>query len=235
MISREISNFLRQLLDNLLPPIIRDNKIIMYPLFYIWFKGKNVTKFMEFKSVVDSLSESEYTEYYKIYEILPDRDSDLSRESIEFILDHLGSDKNEKIIDVGCGNGYVLSSINKKGYNNLVGCDIVNKLNDNSIPFVLGDILKLPFDNNEFDTVICNHTIEHIMKDQQAMNELIRISKNRVIITTPRQKYYKYTFDLHVNFYPQKYCLLKLIDLKSYKCIDIKGDWSYIGYKYASF
>ena len=42
---------------------------------------------------------------------------------------------------------------------------------------VKADILDLPFKNEEFDVIICNHVLEHIENDAKAMSELFRVIK----------------------------------------------------------
>ena len=42
---------------------------------------------------------------------------------------------------------------------------------------VKADICKLPFENNIYDLVFCNHVLEHIPEDQKAMSELYRVLK----------------------------------------------------------
>ena len=42
---------------------------------------------------------------------------------------------------------------------------------------VKADITALPFDDNEFDVIFCNHVLEHIPDDTKAMQELYRVMK----------------------------------------------------------
>lgn len=39
------------------------------------------------------------------------------------------------------------------------------------------DIHQIPFDNNTFDVVLCNHVLEHVRDDIQAMKEIQRVLK----------------------------------------------------------
>ncbi len=43
---------------------------------------------------------------------------------------------------------------------------------------VKADILNLPFKDEEFDLVFCNHVLEHIENDNMAMKELYRVMKS---------------------------------------------------------
>ncbi|MDN5627838.1 MAG: class I SAM-dependent methyltransferase [Weeksellaceae bacterium] len=42
---------------------------------------------------------------------------------------------------------------------------------------VKADILDLPFADNSFDVIICNHVLGHIVDDKKAMSELYRVMK----------------------------------------------------------
>ena len=42
---------------------------------------------------------------------------------------------------------------------------------------VKADICNLPFDDESFDVILCNHVLEHIPDDKRAMEELYRIMK----------------------------------------------------------
>lgn len=39
----------------------------------------------------------------------------------------------------------------------------------------LFDIQELPFENNRFELVVCNHVLEHVQDDRKAMHELYRV------------------------------------------------------------
>ncbi|WP_190811403.1 class I SAM-dependent methyltransferase [Flagellimonas sp. S3867] len=42
---------------------------------------------------------------------------------------------------------------------------------------VKADICNLPFDDNSFDVILCNHVLEHIPDDTKAMQEMYRVLK----------------------------------------------------------
>ncbi|WP_299056683.1 class I SAM-dependent methyltransferase [uncultured Polaribacter sp.] len=48
---------------------------------------------------------------------------------------------------------------------------------ESPIADVKADICNLPFKDNEFDVVFCNHVLEHITDDTKAMQELYRVLK----------------------------------------------------------
>lgn len=48
---------------------------------------------------------------------------------------------------------------------------------DSPIADVKADIVNLPFNDNSFDVVFCNHVLEHIQDDTKAMKELFRVMK----------------------------------------------------------
>jgi len=48
---------------------------------------------------------------------------------------------------------------------------------ESPIADVKADICDLPFKDNSFDVVFCNHVLEHITDDKKAMQELFRVMK----------------------------------------------------------
>ncbi len=49
------------------------------------------------------------------------------------------------------------------------------------------DIRQMPFNNEQFDIVICNHVLEHIDDDKKAMSEIFRVlkTKGKAILQVP--------------------------------------------------
>jgi len=49
------------------------------------------------------------------------------------------------------------------------------------------DITDIPYANNSFDLIICNHVLEHVAEDHKAMHELHRVlkTKGRAILQVP--------------------------------------------------
>jgi predicted SAM-dependent methyltransferase len=48
---------------------------------------------------------------------------------------------------------------------------------DSPIADVTADIINLPFNDNSFDVIFCNHVLEHVQDDTKAMKELFRVMK----------------------------------------------------------
>ena len=46
---------------------------------------------------------------------------------------------------------------------------------DSPLAMINMDITKIPYEDNSFDVIICNHVLEHIQNDRQAMSELYRV------------------------------------------------------------
>jgi len=62
---------------------------------------------------------------------------------------------------------------------------------------VKADICNLPFKDNEFDVIFCNHVLEHIPDDTRAMQELYRILKKggMAILQIPQDLNREKTFE----------------------------------------
>jgi len=65
-----------------------------------------------------------------------------------------------------------LGRFKKLKHIDLITADLYSPIVD-----VKADILDLPFEDNSFDIIFCNHVLEHIEDDNKAMQELYRVLK----------------------------------------------------------
>ncbi|MCX7544511.1 class I SAM-dependent methyltransferase [Marinicella gelatinilytica] len=208
-LSRNFANIIRFVLDELIPPILRDAKWFMWFPFKLMFGNKS-NVFFGFKKDFHQLTDQQISEVYKeTASVHISRLTDLNSKSIKKIIDNV---EGENILDVACGRGY-LTNILKDNYN-VTGADFVKhddfEFNSPNTKFVEASITDLPFKDNSFDTVICTHTLEHVKDISTALSELRRVCKSNLIIIVPKQRAYRYSFDLHVHFFPYLHDFLNI-------------------------
>ena len=111
--------------------------------------------------------------------------------------------KNSKILDAGCGTGLVGIELKKYGYSNIEGVDF----SQNMLNLVPQSIYKkiekidlnkaLKFKDNIYDVIMCVGTFTYGHVKPQALDELIRITKNNgfICFTINEGIYEEYGFD----------------------------------------
>ena len=103
----------------------------------------------------------------------------------ERMINHYKLNKNSKILDVGCGKGYLIYE-----FTNLIpGCDvkgldiseyaIQNSKEEIKNNIIFGSAKKLPFQDNYFDLVISLNTLHNLYcyELESALKEIERVSK----------------------------------------------------------
>ncbi len=110
---------------------------------------------------------------------------------------------NSNIVDLGCGNGSLITKLIKENNCIAKGVEIsssaVEVCKRNKLDVLYGRIDEaLPFADNEFDYAICNVTIQMVMYPEVLLSEMKRISKYQ-IISFPNFGFYKNRFDLLFN------------------------------------
>lgn len=114
---------------------------------------------------------------------------------------------HSSLLDVGSGRGSQLMYWRSKGFNRVEGCDISPHFAlgyaKRSIPYKIVDLnckdLVLPYKDNEFDVVTCSHVVEHIKYPSIVVEELVRVSKDLVIISAPVGR--SHWSESHINFW----------------------------------
>lgn len=227
--NRNITNIIRFVMDELIPPFIRDSKLFMWPFYCIAYRCHNINNIMDFKSRIYKFSDQEYEDFYSnLNSISRHRKTDLNSASIKRIISQIDPRTNN-LLDVGCSSGYLLKRINDiKPKVKLYGTDIISPKKAPEFQYVQANIRYLPFSRYSFDIVTCNHTLEHIIQLEQSFQELCRITRHKLVITIPCQRYYYYTLDEHINFFTDQeiiYAKFRTNRKYSISCDNIQGDW----------
>ncbi len=209
---RNLTLLIHWFLDQLLPPFLRDSRWLMAPIFRLAL-GSKYHYYLDFKDRLPELSEQEIQGYYTLLaDTFIQRKTDLNTASIKAVLD---AASGQNLLDVACGSGWLSHQLAAKGFA-VTGGDLVSPAAEQANPlFCSLDITQLPFADQQFDTVVCAHTLEHVKDIQLALAELRRVCKQRLIIVLPCQREYRYTFDLHLHFFPYEYKVRQLLGSKA--------------------
>lgn len=137
-----------------------------------------------------------WARYFKVYDtlnlLIP------YQELLETICNELDIKSGEKILEAGCGTGNLAIKIKEKG-GDVIGLDNckealeIYKKKDPGAKTILADLTeKLPFPDNYFDKIACNHTLYAISREKQlaTLREFYRVLKPRgkVVLVNPIKK-----------------------------------------------
>ncbi len=107
---------------------------------------------------------------------------------IQKVFQALELPKDGKIIDVSCGGGRLLKTIeNHYPELDLYGVDVTpgylaRNPDLSNINFFTAEADKLPFEDNTFDVTLCSFSLHHYNNAQSVVNEISRITKSSEII-----------------------------------------------------
>ncbi len=110
--------------------------------------------------------------------------------------------KGNRILDLGCGPGYIGSSLS--GDNEVIFSDMekgnIAKLWGKRL---LVDARHLPFRKGSFDYVVCGDMLEHVREDGLVLDEIRSLLKKdgKAIITVPAHSSIYGTHDRHMGHY----------------------------------
>jgi len=144
-------------------------------------------------------------------------------------------DFNSKILDVGCGAGRLLLSLQRSGFKSLTGIDPFNKDDiyyENGVTVYKKEIFEL---DEKFDLIMLHHSFEHMWNQELIMNKICDLVKDEgyIIIRIPVsdcyawRKYHSCWVQLDA---PRHYFIhsIKSMKLLSQSCnlnlVDIKFD-----------
>jgi len=96
-----------------------------------------------------------------------------------FVAERFAKHLRGSVLDVGCFEAPLRTLLSEASY---VGVDVAGR------PDIVLDLEKaerLPFDDDAFDTVLCVDVLEHLDNLHALFDELMRVSRGRVIVSLP--------------------------------------------------
>jgi len=102
--------------------------------------------------------------------------------------------ENSGVLEIGCGPGYSTGRIRQwQGIGQLVAGEpeaqllkIAQPLNPGT-PFTRQSVYSLAHPDQSFDAVIMLEVLEHLESPDRALEELHRVARNHVLLSTPRE------------------------------------------------
>jgi ubiquinone/menaquinone biosynthesis C-methylase UbiE len=129
--------------------------------------------------------------YYEVEEALGFRESPEDRPRYKRCLRLLGRGF-DSILDAGCGEGFWLDYVwQKRKPQRCAGIEIAENRADKArerfphLDIRAGDITRLPFPDRSFAAVTCFEVLEHMPDWKPAVEEVLRVARNKVLITVP--------------------------------------------------
>ncbi len=116
------------------------------------------------------------------------------------IIEEIDPKENDKIVDLGCGNGYYLFLLSNLGIKlKLSGFDYDKKvikeasqlLSKKEIKFTTGDLHKIHLKKDQFDKAVMSEVLEHVANDGKVLKQVHKILKadGIFVISVPSIKY----------------------------------------------
>ena len=109
--------------------------------------------------------------------------------------------KDSRVLDVGCGDGELMSFLYKNITKDVRGIEIskqnVQKCISKGLTVIEGDAEKdlIQFPDSSFDIVILSQTLQAFLNPEKVLNELLRVGK-KAIVTIPNFGHWKVRLNL---------------------------------------
>jgi SAM-dependent methyltransferase len=190
-----------------LPPVISDRKFIACLFNYLQGRG-----FRYFDVTRDPVNFSRCS-----------RNSDFTDNQMAAAM---GLIVGTKILDIGCGKGLFIKRLAAKGMS-CIGVD-PNQVDEKgeNWKIIRGYAEALDFQDSNFDTVVSFKALEHIPDAKSTLILWRNLARSRIVLLLPCQRYRRYVYDGHINFYPDEFQLRLQLGLADHAVVEkIEGDW----------
>jgi 2-polyprenyl-3-methyl-5-hydroxy-6-metoxy-1,4-benzoquinol methylase len=106
----------------------------------------------------------------------------------------------ERILDAGCGEGFVVSYL-LQGNDGLTVTGIDSRLQAiemarqmvQGVLFDVGDLREMPYSDDSFDLVMCLEVLEHLPDPNRGLRELRRVTSAHCLVSVPHEPFFRAT------------------------------------------
>lgn len=142
-LSREAMIFIKRILDDFLPPVLRDSRLFMFLPYFFAFK-KDYKIFYQFRENALRYDERRIAELYERIAKYTHGGTDLNEKCFERILRDV---TGETFLEVACGRGLLAKKVRRKGALTAVDIVLPRELIEgcSGVKFVKANIESLPF------------------------------------------------------------------------------------------
>lgn len=116
------------------------------------------------------------------------------------IIEEIDPKENDRIVDLGCGNGYYLFLLSNLGiklklsgfdYDKEIIKEASQLLSKKEIRFTTGDLHKIHLKKDQFDKAVMSEVLEHVENDGKVLKQVHKILKadGILVISVPSIKY----------------------------------------------
>lgn len=230
LFSRRVTSFVRGVLvDGLLPPLLRDLAPVNRVIRRLWI-GNVPLSFQRDAWTYDA------RRWREVYEATHDslvasRRSDTSPRQVDWIVGRVRETAPRTVLDVGSGAGYVASALAGAitPDSRLYLADPYQAPGQGAVPrarLVSALAWQLPFQDGSIDVLVSTHTLEHLPRLSSAFQEFRRVAR-RILVVVPLQRWSRYSWDLHLHFFPYLEYLPGLLETPAASARVIDGDGCY--------
>lgn len=110
----------------------------------------------------------------------------------------LGSVQPQSILEMGCGEGFLLSSIKKQfsnipllGQDNLETALTTGRKLFPDLDLQTGDIYHINQPDHSWDVVIASEVLEHLDRPEAALQEMKRVAKRYILLSVPHEPWFR--------------------------------------------
>lgn len=132
----------------------------------------------------------------------------------------------KRILDIGCGSGLFIKRLAQKS-TECTGVD-PNQANEEGENWQIlkGLVEDFDFQVSSFDTVVSFKTLEHIPDPKTIFLSWKKLARHRIILVLPCQRYRRFVYDGHINFFPDEFQLRNQLGLSEHAVVKkIDYDW----------